>query len=473
MSKFSHLASLVFNQPLLITQDYAETVAVVLSDRLGLDVEGLQIKSDAKDQRPSTTVRGGIKVIPIIGSMSHRATGIEAMSGMTSYASLQKQFEEAFNDPNVASILMDIDSPGGSVAGAFDFRDYLMDNKGRKPVYALARDNMCSAAYLIGSTADKLYTTQTGRVGSIGVVAMHTDASEKVKKDGIKPTFIQAGKYKTAGNPYEKLEGEHLEYLQESVNQSYEMFIDAVAEARGMDKKAIRATEARVYGGKKAVEIGLADGIRTYESVLKEMSAPNFTTKTGIKMSDETLIEDGKVDVAELAAVQANVTKLQADNEALRKQILDAGFKITAEGLVKPEAKETMEIDGEVVELAGLPESVVKALKEKADADLTAKATAAYPNLRAEVAKKLFVAFDGDAEMEAAISAFNTKMGTFLEETGNTDPAVETMSAQEKYDSAVKAEMEATGTNYVTAYAKVAATDEGKKLIKAIYEEKE
>ena len=466
MSKFSHLSSLVFNKPLMVTQDYAETIAVVLSDRLNLDVEGLQIKSDAKDQREATTNKG-VAVIPIIGSMSHRATGIEAMSGMTSYATLQKQFEAAFNDPNVGSILMDIDSPGGSVAGAFDFRDYLMSKKGTKPVYALARDAMCSAAYLIGSTADKVYATQTARVGSIGVVAMHTDVSDKMEKDGIKPTFISAGKFKTAGNPYEKLEGEKLKYLQDSVDESYDMFINAVAEARGIDKKAIRETEARVYGGKKAVEIGLADGIRTYESVLAEMSAPNFTTQ-GTKMENEVTIEEAKI--ADLTAAN---TKLQSDNETLRKQVMDAGFKITSEGLVAKEAPEMISVGGEQIDASTLPKSVVDALKEKADTELTVLATTEYPNLKASVAKKLYATFSDDEEMKEAIAAFNTKMGSFLEEKGDTDPGVEQKTAQEKYDAAVKANMEATGADKITAYANVANTEEGKKLIQAIYKEKE
>lgn len=466
MSKFTHLSSLVFNNPLMVTQDYAETIAVVLSDRLDLDVEGLQIKSDAKEQREATTNKG-IAVIPIVGSMSHRATGIEAMSGMTSYTTLQKQFETAFNDPNVGSILMDIDSPGGSVAGAFDFRDYLMSKKGTKPVYALARDAMCSAAYLIGSTADKVYATQTARVGSIGVVAMHTDASGKMEKEGLKPTFLSAGKFKTAGNPYEKLEGEKLEYLQKSVDESYDMFISAVAEARGIDKKAIRDTEARVYGGKKAVEIGLADGIRTYESVLAEMSAPNFTTK-GTKMENEVKIANGKI--TDLTAVNA---KMQGDNENLRKQILDAGFKITSEGLVAKEAPEMISVGGEQIDASTLPKSVVDALKEKADAELTQLATTEYPNLKASVAKKLYAAYNDDEEMKEAIAAFNTKMGSFLEEKGDTDPGVEQKTAQEKYDAAVKANMEATGADKITAYANVANTEEGKKLIQAIYKEKE
>ena len=466
MSKFSHLSSLVFNKPLMVTQDYAETIAVVLSDRLNLDVEGLQIKSDAKDQRVATTNKG-VAVIPIVGSMSHRSTGIEAMSGMTSYTTLQKQFEAAFNDPKVGSILMDIDSPGGSVAGAFDFRDYLMSKKGTKPVYALARDAMCSAAYLIGSTADKVYATQTARVGSIGVVAMHTDASGKMEKEGLKPTFISAGKFKTAGNPYEKLEGEKLKYLQDSVDESYDMFINAVADARGIDKKAIRDTEARVYGGKKAVEIGLADGIRTYESVIAEMSAPNFTTQ-GTKMENEVNIEEAKI----VDLTTAN-TKLQSDNEALRKQVLDAGFKITSEGLIAKEAPEMIYVGGEQIDASTLPKSVVDALKEKADTELTLLATSEYPNLKASVAKKLYATFGEDEEMKEAIAAFNTKMGSFLEEKGDTDPGVEQKTAQEKYDIAVKANMEATGADKITAYANVANTEEGKKLIQAIYKEKE
>lgn len=466
MSKFSHLSSLVFNKPLMVTQDYAETIAVVLSDRLNLDVEGLQIKSDAKEQREAITSKG-IAVIPIVGSMSHRSTGIEAMSGMTSYSTLQKQFDAAFNDPNVGSILMDIDSPGGSVAGAFDFRDYLMSKKGTKPVYALARDAMCSAAYLIGSTADKVYATQTARVGSIGVVAMHTDASGKMEKEGLKPSFISAGKFKTAGNPYEKLEGDKLKYLQDSVDESYDMFINAVADARGIDKKVIRDTEARVYGGKKAVEIGLADGIRTYESVLAEMSAPNFTTQ-GTKMENEVTIEDAKI--ADLTAAN---TKLQSGNEVLRKQILDAGFKITSEGLVAKEAPEMIYVGGEQIDASTLPKSVVDALKEKADTELTSLATSEYPNLKASVAKKLYATFGEDEEMKEAITAFNAKMGSFLEEKGDTDPGVEQKTAQEKYDAAVKVNMEATGADKITAYANVANTDEGKKLIQAIYKEKE
>ena len=462
-NKFTHLSSLVFNKPLLVTQDYAETVAVVLSDRLEINAENLQIKSEAKPQR-DVIQSGNVRVIPIVGSMSHRATGIEAMSGMTSYTDLQKQFESAFNDPSITSILMDIDSPGGSVAGAFDFRDYLMENKGRKPVYALARDNMCSAAYLIGSTADKVYATQTARVGSVGVVAMHLDRSEKNKKEGLKPTFITAGEYKVAGNPHEALEGKALEYLQSSVNESYGMFIKAVAEARNLSEKEIRGTEAKIYSGVEAEKIGLVDGIRTYESVLKEMSTTNFNGQ-GNKMEKEQLnTTEGQ---------KALVAKLTTDNEVLRKQVLGAGFKITADGLVPlQETKEFIEVEGEKIDASLLPDTVVKALKNKAKAELSAKATAQFPNLKANVAEKLYVAFGADEDMKEALASFNTAMGNMMEETGNA-ASQSLQSAQDKFDSLVKINQETTGGTYLQAYANVSATDVGKKLIQEIYKEKE
>ena len=185
-------------------------------------------------------------------------------------------------------------------------------------------------------------------------------------------------------------------------------------------------------------------------------------------MENEVKIEDVKI--ADLTAVN---TKLQSDNETLRKQVLDAGFKITSEGLIAKEAPEMIYVGGEQIDASTLPKSVVDALKEKADTELTLLATTEYPNLKTSVAKKLYATFGEDEEMKEALSAFNAKMGSFLEEKGDTDPGVEQKTAQEKYDAAVKANMEATGADKITAYANVANTEEGKKLIQAIYKEKE
>lgn len=470
MKNLPNIAGLVFNQPLLITPQYAETLSVVLSDRIGFSAEGMNINSGEADKRSESLVGKGTYVLPVVGSMSHRATGIEALSGMTSYSQLRNKLEAAYDNPDIKSILLDFDSPGGMVAGAFDLRDYIMSNRGKKPVYALSRDGMYSAAYLLGSAADKVFTTQTGGVGSIGVVAMHLDQSKKNEMAGVKPTFIYAGKYKTAGNPHEALQGEALEYMQESVNDSYDMFVKAVAEARGIDEKVVRDTQARVYKGQKGIKLGLADGINTLENLITDLSEQSpkiysFNSK-GFNMENDELKEVAtKLEQAttELAAARSN-------NEKLTKMILDEGYKITAEGLVKEAAPEMIEVEGVLIDKATLPEPVVKALQDKAEQELKASATAMFPNLREEVSTKLYAAFAKDEDMVKTLASLNTAVGSMLAESGDTTPGAESLTAQEKLDKMVAERIAATNENKYTAYAKVAETKEGKALISELYE---
>ena len=165
---------------------------------------------------------------------------------------------------------------------------------------------MASAAYLIGSACTEVYATQTSRVGSIGVVAMHIDQSEKNKKDGIKPTFISAGDYKVAGNPHEKLEGSALEYLQDSVNESYEMFVNAVATSRSIDAQAVRDTEARVYGAEKAKELGLIDEVASFDSVLSKLADKNS------RVTFQSMSKGNKMDKEQIEKLEADFAQVPA-----------------------------------------------------------------------------------------------------------------------------------------------------------------
>lgn len=482
MNKYTHLSSLVFNQPLLITDQYAETLAAILGDRIGFNIEGLEIQSDPKDKRENKLLGRGTYVIPVVGSMTHRATGIEALSGMTSYSTLKNQLSEAFDNPDITSIILDVDSPGGMVNGAFDLRDYLMEQRGKKPFYAISRDSMYSAAYLLGSTADKVFTTQTGGVGSIGVVAMHLDQSKKNEMEGVKPTFISAGKYKTAGNPHEPLEGEALKEMQASVDDTYSMFVSAVAQARGVDEKMVRQTEARTYRGAKGIKAGLSDGIRSYESLISELSqtAPKTyalnpvkqvgkiaadAVTEGIKMETENKEQIEKLEADLKAAVEAK--------ENLTKLILKEGYSITKEGLTKPVPKEMIEVDGVTIEKASLPDVVVKALEAKTAEETRIKATKTFPNLKESLAVKAYSAFQGDDEMISMLASLNNAVGEMLEESGvqNVDQSIGT--AQEQFDALVLKRMKETGENKYAAYASVHATDEGKKLFNEIYKDKE
>jgi signal peptide peptidase SppA len=472
MNKLNHLSTLILNTPLLCTPDYAETLCAVLSERIGVTGEGMYQQDKDASQRTPLEVTEGTRVIPIVGSMTHRSTGIEAMSGMTSYADLQRQVEEAMSDTSVKNILLDIDSGGGQVAGAFDFRDYLMAQRGRKPIISMARDTMASAAYLIGSATDKIYTTQTGSVGSIGVVAMHVDNSEANAKAGVKPTFIYAGDYKVAGNPNAPLEGEALSYLQESVNDSYEMFISAVAEARDIKPDAVRATEARMYRGQKAVDQGLADGVSTLDLALTELatSAPRVYQSMSITNKENLMTPE------EIEKLQADLAVATTANETLRASVMAEGYSITAEGLSKEDAivAEFIDVYGTMVDKATLPEAVVTALEtafaDKLDATLTEQANRDLPNFAMDDAKALLKLVGSDEATMTALKAADAAMGKMMAETGSTDLDGQMTTAQEKLDVLIANEITDAGLTgpkskvRAKAMTKVLNTAEGKAL---------
>lgn len=466
MAQLNHLKSLIVNTPLLCTPEYMETLCAVLGNRMNLDTLGMVAQDKDASLRTSLSLPETTRVIPIVGSMTHRSTGVNAMSGsMLSYASLQAQVEDAMADKAVKNIMLDIDSGGGQVAGAFDFRDYLLDQRGRKPIVAMARDTMASAAYLIGSATDKIYVTQTGSVGSIGVVAMHIDQSAQNEAKGVKPTFIYAGDYKTAGNPHAALEGEALSYLQESVNDSYEMFISAVAEARDITPDAVRATQARMYRGEKAVAQGLADGVSTFDLALTELatSAPRVYQSMSIQSTKESLM-----DPEEIAKLQADLASATASNETLRAAVIAEGYSITAEGLAKAPVSEMIEIAGIMTAKDTLPEHVVAALvqaKETAeDNALTELATATLPNFELSAAKALLKT--ADEAMITSLKAADAAMGHLMSEVGSTDVEANMMTASEKMDALVKTTMKADGISLEAAKTKVSASAEGRELFK-------
>lgn len=469
MKQYVHLHEMVFNKPHLCTPEYAETILAVLKDRMNLE-GAFDINGGAKDAK-EPNLNGDLQVIPIVGSMVHRGGSMDALSGIQSYQGIQGQIQEALDNPQVKQILLEMDSPGGSVAGAFDLKDFILEAKEKKPIYAIAKDTMASAAYLIGSACTQVFATQTAGVGSIGVVAMHMDRSEQNKKEGLKPTFIYAGDYKVAGNPHSALEGEALSYLQESVMDSYEMFVTAVASNRGLDEKVIRDTEARVYRGEKAKELGLVDDVMSMDSLLEKLASNNLkrdSMSKGMKMDKE---QYEKLE-ADLAQVSTDLETTKATNEVLTKTLLDNGFKITADGAVKieEEAKEYLEYNGKTIDLTGMPEEAATTLKELAQKDLDAalekKASTELPNFSMDVAKALVSANLSDDVMQS-LKAADKMFEGMMEEKG--EASVDDMTdPSEKMDALVKAYSEENKVDIHKARVAVAQTAQGRELQKAM-----
>ena len=268
-----HIFSRVLNTPLLIDPAKLQVILGVLSRKAGVEIEGLQQVAEdpftRRDRRPTGDPR--ISVIPVYGSLVHRSLGLRPESGMRSYESIRSDFRRALNDPDTVGILFDIDSPGGEVSGLFDLVDEIYQARGTKPIFAVANEVALSAAYAIASAADETYLPRTGWVGSIGVIAVHVDQSAFDAKMGFRYETISAGAREADFSPHGGLNDEARAFLQATVNETYDVFVKAVARNRNLPEEAIRSTDAAIYHGINAVQAGLADGVLTVDQAIQKL----------------------------------------------------------------------------------------------------------------------------------------------------------------------------------------------------------
>ena len=148
----------------------------------------------------------GVGIVRIDGVLARRANLFMKISGGTSTELALSQFRAALNDREASSILLVIDSPGGTVDGTQELAETVFASRGKKPISAVALGTIASAAYWIGAATDQLYlASDTTVVGSIGVVATHVDVSQAERNAGIKTTEIAAGTYKRIASQYAPL----------------------------------------------------------------------------------------------------------------------------------------------------------------------------------------------------------------------------------------------------------------------------
>lgn len=306
VGKLPHIASMIYNQPLLITEEKLFEILEAIGSRINIVNEWVGTRTDLSSAAYNDFVGDtSIAIIPIEGTLTHRPmSGVSSMSGLMSYQEIKAKFDTALNDPQVATILLNINSNGGQVNGCFDLVDHIYNSRGQKPIIAISNESAYSAAYAIGSAADKLYVTRTAGVGSIGVIALHADISKKLENEGIKYTAIKAGKRKDDLSPYKPLTDKAKSTIQEHVDDIYHLFVNTIARNRNLESEKIYSTEAQTYNGQKAVEIGLADKVTTYDSIINTYGGNN------------------NMDLqAELDKVKAELIKLQTQHDMLEADL--------------------------------------------------------------------------------------------------------------------------------------------------------
>jgi capsid assembly protease len=216
---------------------------------------------------------GAVAVLPIYGPISHRETLWSAIFGGTSTQRFSSALQQALGDPNVSAIIIDIDSPGGTVDGVPELSSEIYNSRGKKKMVAVANAMAASAAYWIGTAADELVVTPSGQVGSIGVFAAHEDISKALDMEGIKVSLVSAGKYKTEGTPFQPLSAEARANMQQMVNSFGDMFTNGVARNRGVGSYAVKNGfgEGRMVLARDAVKAGMADSVATLDQTLARL----------------------------------------------------------------------------------------------------------------------------------------------------------------------------------------------------------
>ncbi len=294
MARIERILKAVEALPWVLMPQKAAVLGEILSAKADAGQIPTQSEIDAADARlrgESRNVGGTIAVLPMFGVMSRRMGMLGAMSGGLSVETFSKQFRELVDDDSVTAIVIDVDSPGGSVYGIEELSRQIFDARSKKRIIAIADQLMASGAYYAASSADELIVSPSGEVGSIGVYSIHFDWSKNLEEGGIKVTIIKAGERKAEGNPYETLSEEAAEHMQSMVDAYYSQFVEAVARNRGIDRATVEANfgQGLTFDAARALERGMVDRIATLDEVLAELTGGTVISESPIAGETEEL----------------------------------------------------------------------------------------------------------------------------------------------------------------------------------------
>jgi signal peptide peptidase SppA len=241
-------------------------------------IQGIQTRNAeaaARAAAMSSAGSGSVAVLPLFGIISHRSSMIGDMSGPggTSTERFTQQFRQAVSDPNVKAIVIDIDSPGGTVDGVAELADEIFKARAKKPITAISDCTMASAAYWIGVSATELVCSPSAMAGSIGVFTSYKDISKAMESDGIAVSLVSAGKYKVEATGLGPLTDDARAAMQAMVDGYYSMFVKSVARGRGVNVSDVTGGfgQGRMVSAQQAVTLGMADRVATLDQVLSKL----------------------------------------------------------------------------------------------------------------------------------------------------------------------------------------------------------
>ena len=292
------------------------------SEILAISPKAIGSEFDVPEVQSPSRPKNGIAIVDIRGPLEHHTTW-----WWDNYEAITQRVKEAFSSDKVRAVVLRIDSPGGDAAGVLACHHALRKASKRagKPLYAYADEMAASAGYAIACAAKEIWTSESGVIGSIGVIGTLRDRTAANKKAGIRVELIVTGSHKTDGNPDGPMTDEAIAEQQLKVDELGAQFFRVVSGSRGLSTKAVQKLQARTFLGKSAVEKKLADGIGSFEAFLKHVSKGSLDDS----QNHETIeTEDGQ----------------SKDGQA---RTGDEPMKLTKQGLSAVEAVKTAKSDEE------------------------------------------------------------------------------------------------------------------------------
>jgi signal peptide peptidase SppA len=273
---YDHILSFALSHPWSVMPEMLSVIAGILAQRIaGLSADDAAIQAALMNRKNLPQPRAGsVAILPVYGVIAPRLNQMSDISGGTTFEKLSSQLRAAVNDKTIRTIVLDVDSPGGSVAGASEFAAEVMRARATKPVIAQAQFLMGSAAYQVAAAATEIVAAPSARVGGIGTYGIHNDLSEALKQLGVKRTFISAGDGKVDGNETEPLSDATRARMQVAIDEAYQTFVGDVVKGRGAGMTADRVKtdwKAHVYGAVAAKANGMIDQVATLDQTLTRL----------------------------------------------------------------------------------------------------------------------------------------------------------------------------------------------------------
>lgn len=203
-----------------------------------------------------------IAVVPVEGTIAAADNTVPGTQPPVTPEGLADALQQAEEDPSVAAVVLEVNSPGGGVTASDEMQQSILDFKesSGKPVVVSMGDVAASGGYYISTAADRIVANETTLTGSLGVIFSLTNISELANEYGVEQEVIKSGEFKDMGSSFRDLTPEEREIFQSIVDESYDEFVEVIAEGRGLPEERVREiADGRIYSGEQARELGLVD----------------------------------------------------------------------------------------------------------------------------------------------------------------------------------------------------------------------